>query len=90
MFECCFTLYLIKRIFTSIFYRKNYKIIVLGGLPASGKSTFANQLKDEFGYNILSPDDIKYNLAKIDNNLDKYESELVDILPKYNKKAWET
>lgn len=69
---------------------KNYKIIVLGGLPASGKSTFANQLKDEFGYNILSPDDIKYNLAKIDNNLDKYESELVDILPKYNKKAWET
>lgn len=68
---------------------KNYKVIILGGLPASGKSTFANQLK-EFEYDILSPDDIKYNLAKADGNPDKYESELMDILPKYNKKAWET
>jgi predicted kinase len=42
--------------------RKDKELILMVGLPRSGKSTFANILRDEKGYPIVNPDSIRLSL----------------------------
>lgn len=42
--------------------RKDKELILMVGLPRSGKSTFANVLREEQGYPIVNPDSIRLSL----------------------------
>jgi predicted kinase len=49
------------------------KLIMLCGLPASGKSTIAKQLKREYNANIISPDELRNELFGTINEQNKNE-----------------
>jgi len=42
-------------------YTNSPKAIVIAGAPASGKSTVAHRIRDEFGYSFLSLDSANSN-----------------------------
>jgi len=67
----------------------NFKgLVLLGGLPGIGKSTYAKQFIDN-GFKYVNPDSIRFELAKkIKGNEYKYESELEDILQQFSFLAW--
>lgn len=43
--------------------RARIRLVLVGGLPGSGKSTFAQQLADDFGWTVLSSDEIRRDLG---------------------------
>lgn len=62
-------------------------LIVLGGIPGCGKSTFSEELHN-LGYKIFSSDEIRFELAKKEEcNKDKFEYE-IDNLEDYTKAAF--
>lgn len=63
-------------------------LVVLGGIPGCGKSTFAEEL-NQMGYQVFSSDEIRFELAKKEeHNKDKFEFE-IDNLEDYTKEAFE-
>ncbi len=49
--------------------RAQMRAVLVGGLPGSGKSTFANRMADEFGWTVLSSDEIRRDLGLRDEDL---------------------
>lgn len=59
--------------------RTQMRMVLVGGLPGSGKSTFAHRMADEFGWTVLSSDEIRRDLGlrRADLRDDAYSSDPV-------------